>query len=348
VSERQAPSTRKGSRKASTISEGHMTSPNTSYTDVITTTLENRSKQAADNLTDNNALLTVLSEEEGGLELADGGREIVQELLYGENANGGWYSGYEALPTSPTETLTAPSFSWKQYAVPVVISGLEEMMNSGDEAVIPLLKSRIRAAEATMANAIALGLYSDGTTFGGKTITGLAAAVPVDPTTGTYGNINRATAGNEFWRSQIVDVSVAATSSTIRGYMNQLWYKCIRGKDAPKFIVGDNLSVAMYEESLQENARFTNAKLADAGFQNVEYKKCPVYADGGIGGNATASTMFFLNPKYLHWRPHRRRNMVPIGGDRMATNQDATVKWVGFMGNLTCSGAMFQGRLLLT
>jgi hypothetical protein len=55
--------------------------------------------------------------------------------------------------------------------------------------------------------------------------------------------------------------------------------------------------------------------------------------------------MYFLNTKYLRFRPHRDRNFVPIGGDRQSVNQDAIVKLIGWAGNITCSAARQQGVL---
>ena len=48
------------------------------------------------------------------------------------------------------------------------------------------------------------------------------AAVPLDPTTGTYGGIDRATW--TFWRNQFVD-STTASATTIQGLFNDLWVK---------------------------------------------------------------------------------------------------------------------------
>jgi hypothetical protein len=322
-----------------------MSFAHSTYTDVVTTTLESRTKKLQDNVTDNNAILKVLSEK-GNIDPVSGGRVITQEIIFAENGNGGWYSGYDTLPTSPADVISAAEFNWKQYAVPVVMSGLEEHQNDGEEAVISLIKGRIKAAEATMANAIAVGLYGDGTGSGGKTITGLDAAVAASPTSGTYGGINRATWS--FWQNQVVDPGSTPTASTLVGHMNDLWAECVRGSDHPNLILTDDVLWAMYMEALQGKAQFTDRKMADLGFKNVEYFGVPVVLDGGIGGACSASTMFFLNTKYLHYRPHSKRNMVPIGKERVATNQDATVQVIGWMGNLTCSGAMFQGRLVGT
>lgn len=318
-----------------------MATPNLS--EIATTTLERRSKKIRDNVSNNNALLFSLSEK--AEQPVSGGRLIYEELSYAENPNGQWYSGYDTLSVAAADVLTAAEFNWKQYAVAVTMSGLEELQNDGEEAVLNLLSQRIQVAESTMANAIEDGLYSDGTGSGGKIITGLDAAVPQDPTTGTYGGINRATASNAFWRSQIYDPASTPTTSTIQTYMNALWVLCVRGKDAPNLIMSGGTIWQTFLGSLQPQQRFTNPKLAELGFTTVKYMNADVVLSGGIGGQATATDMYFLNTKYLHWRPHSKRNMVPIGKRRTATNQDAMVEILGFAGNLTCSGAKFQGRL---
>ena len=66
----------------------------------------------------------------------------------------------------------------------------------------------------------------------------------------------------------------------------------------------------------------------------------------GTTGGATSAHMWALNTNYLYFRPHRDRNFVAIGGERQAVNQDAIVKFIGWAGNLTCSGSEFQGVLI--
>lgn len=321
-----------------------MAFPNVS--DIIATTLEARSGKIADNVTNNNALLRLLKEK-GKIRTVSGGRLIYEELSFAENGNGGWYSGYDTLPTAPQDVLSAAEFSWKQYAVPVVMSGLEMLQNAGREQVIDLLESRIAVAEGTMSNAISTGLYSDGTGSGGKQLTGLDAAVPVDPTTGTYGGINRAVW--TFWRSQVYDPASTPISTTIQAYMNTLWASCVRGSDSPDLIMAGSTIWSTYMASLQAIQRVTTAAAAGAGFKSVEYMGVPVVLDGGIGGAANTNTMYFLNTNYLHFRPHKDRNMVPLSPSRRASfNQDAEAQILAWAGNLTCSGARYQGRLVGT
>lgn len=317
-----------------------MAFPNVS--DIIATTLEQRSGQIADNVSKNNALLMRLKQR-GNVRPFSGGRLIYEELSFAENANAGWYSGYDVLPVSPSDVISAAEFNIKQLAVPVIISGLEKLQNSGKEGLIDLMESRVKVAEATMANLISDGLYSDGTGSGGKELTGLDAAVPQDPTTGTYGGISRVS--YTFWRSQLNDPGSTPTSTTIQGEMNELWAACVRGSDRPDLILAGSTVWATYMSSLQAIQRFTDASSANLGFPTVKFMDADVVLDGGIGGFATATDMYFLNTKYLHFRPHRDCNMVPLSPQkRYAVNQDAEVQILAFAGNLTCSGARFQGR----
>lgn len=324
-----------------------MASPNLS--EIVTTTLRNRSGKLADNVTKNNALLYKLRER-GNVKPVDGGRTIVQEIMYAENVGYQRYSGFETLNTSPSDVISGAEFDWKQAAVPVVWSGLEmDVQNTGSERVLDLMDGRIQNAESTMENGIATDAYSDGTASSGKQIGGLQLLVADDPTTGSVGGINRATWS--FWRNKkyqaTSDGGSAATAANIQRYMNSLYLQLIRGRDKPDLIVADNNYYALYLASLQSIQRVTNSKMADAGFTNVEFMGAPVVPDGGIGGGTPTNHMYMLNTKYLHYRPHKDRNMVPLDAVR-SINQDASVKHIVWAGNMTLSGAQFQGVLFQT
>jgi hypothetical protein len=321
-----------------------MASPNLS--EIITTTLRNRSGKLADNVTENNAILKRLSEK-GKIKTVGGGRSIVQELEYAENATAGWYSGYETLNIAPQDVLSAAEFDLKQAYVSVSISGLEELQNSGKEAIIDLLESRVNNAEKSMKNLIATGMYATGTGNSGKEIGGLQLLIADTPTSGTVGGIDRAS--YSFWQNQTYDASsdggTAATSSNIQTYMNRLWVNCLRGNDKPDLILSDNNYYLLYLASLQSIQRITSDKMASAGFTSLKYMDADVVLDGGIGGNCPTNHMYFLNTDYIHYRPHRDRNMVPLDPDRFSTNQDAMVKLIGWAGNMTLSNAKLQGVL---
>lgn len=321
-----------------------MSFPNVS--DIVATTIQNRSRQIADNVTKNNALLARLNQR-GNVKTISGGSSILEELSFAENGNAGFYSGYDLLPVAAQDVISAAEFSIKQFAVPVVMSGLEMLQNSGKEAFIDLLEARLNVAEATMMNKLAQSVYSDGTGSGGKEITGLNAAVASTNTSGTYGGIDRATWS--FWRNQKYDFSdntVTPGPTTIQNAMNTLWASCTRGNDRPDLIVVDTIYWGYYMSSLQAIQRFTSPDTGNLGFPSLKFMDADVVLDGGIGGYCPQNTGFFLNTKYLKWRPHKDRNMVALSPNRRyAINQDAEVQILGWAGNLTCSGAQFQGRL---
>ncbi|HWU63575.1 MAG TPA: phage major capsid protein [Ensifer sp.] len=319
-------------------------SPNLS--EIVTTTLRNRSGVVSDNVLKNNGLLTRLRSR-GKVKTFSSGRTIVHELSYAENSTFQRYSGYDLLNIAPSDVLTAAEYDIKQASVAVTMSGLEELQNSGEAAVLDLLEQRIDNAETTMINNIALDCYSDGTADGGKQIGGLQLLISTSPTSGTVGGINRATWG--FWRNQkfsaLSDGGVAASSTNIQSYMNRLYLTCSRGADKPDLIIADNNYFRLYWESLQAIQRITSTDTAMAGFSTLQYMGSDVVFDGGYGGGAPTNQMYFLNSKYLMFRPHADRNFVPLGGDRMNANQDAMVKLMAFAGNLTLSNAFLQGVL---
>lgn len=321
-----------------------MTSPNLS--EIITTTLRNRSGKLADNVSDNTALLMRLRKR-GKVSPVSGGRTIVHELEYAENSTFKRYSGYELLNINPSDVFTAAEYNYAQAAVAVSISGLEELQNSGEAQIIDLLESRIENAERTMINNISADCYSDGTADGGKQIGGLALLIDTSPSTGTVGGIDAATW--EFWRNVAFDAttdgSAAASSSNIQSYMNRVYLQLVRGTDKPDLIVADNNYYRFYLESLQTIQRVASDEFAQAGFESLKYMGADVVLDGGQGGDAPDNRMFFINTNYLKFRPHRDRNFVPIGNERTAVNQDATVKLIGFAGNMTCSNRSLQGVL---
>jgi hypothetical protein len=309
--------------------------------DIAATTIDRRSKVLADNVTKNNAFMTWIKKS-GNVKTFSGGASIFQEFLFSENGNFSWYGGYDFLNVAAADVISGATFPIKQAACPVIISGLEQLQNTGPDAMIDLLEGRIAAAEATMANRMSDAVYSDGTAFAGKQITGLTAAVPVTPTSGTYGGVNRATW--PFWQSQLLNVGANPTAANIQGYFNQLYVKLVRGSDRPKLALVDSNLWTTYVSSLQTLQRFVDTDTANLGFPSVKFMDMDVVYDGGIGGFCPAWSGYFLNPKYLFFRPHKDRNMVSLSPNkRVPLNQDIEAQILAWAGNITCAGAQFQG-----
>lgn len=331
---------------------------NSAITDIIATTIQQRSGKLADNVTFNNALLYKLRER-GNVRPFGGGNVILEEIMYNDSStnNTNSYSGYEVINISPNSPISAAQFSITQYASAVSMSGLEMLQNSGKEQIIDLMEGRLQVAEGQLMNRISGDLYGNGTGNAGKNLTGLAAAVSTSPTTGVYGGIDRD--DWEFWRnvaySGVSNGGAAVSAANIQQYMTNVSLQLVRGTDRADLITAGTNYYALYVNSLQAIQRVSNEKLSGAGFSTVKFygggTDADVVLDGGIGsssynsGTGNTNLMYFLNTKFIFFRPHRDRNFVPIGGERQSVNQDAIVKLIGWAGNLTSSGPQFCGVL---
>ena len=101
-----------------------MASPNSTFTEIVTTTLREHPDVISDNVSNHNALYRRLKTK-GQIEKLDGGYEIVEPLDYAENATFQRYSGYDALNIGASDVLSAAKYDWVQSSINVTASGLE-------------------------------------------------------------------------------------------------------------------------------------------------------------------------------------------------------------------------------
>lgn len=319
---------------------------NANISDLIATGIESRTGEIADNVLKNNPVSAQL-QKKGRVKTFSGGHKIIEELAFAENPNGGAYSGYDPLPIQPADVISASEWAIKQYAVPVIISGLEQIQNSGREGLIDLLDSRLEVAESTMANIFEVDINSDGTNYNGKALDGLLKLIESQADasqTATVGGISRTTWS--FWRSHYTNPSTN-TAAEVQAAFTEMYSDLTRGADKPDLIVCGTTIWKNYMASLQAIQRFTDSGSADLGFPTTSFMGTPVVLGGGIGGVLPALHALFLNTKYLRLRPFSGRNFVSLNPTRRwAVNQDAEVQILAWAGNITCRGAKFQGRMV--
>jgi hypothetical protein len=235
---------------------------NSTVTDIIATTIQQRSGILADNCTNNNAALRAMRKK-GNVRPFGGGNVILEEIMYSDSntVTANSYSGYETISVAANSPISAAQFNIAQYAASITISGLEMLQNSSKEQIIDLMEGRVMVAEKQLANRIDYDCYQDGTGNASKNITGLALAIPDDPTTGTYGGISRASFS--FWGSQyyrgVTDGGAAVSATNIAQYMTTLGLRCVRGSDMPDLWVADNTYYGLYVASLQAIQRISSA-----------------------------------------------------------------------------------------
>lgn len=314
---------------------------NPEWGEMMTATLVHRRPNRADAVSKNNVIMYELRRR-GAMKTIGGGISITTPIMVGdENTNFQWYTGREALNVEGQEVMTSANFPWKQWACGVSISGLEMLQNSGREAVLNIMRSRIMHAEKTIANQMAKTANGDGTGAGGKEMGGLLLLV--SPTAGaTVGGIN--SASDTWWDNKRAATGGAPAANTIYGDMLDMMLSLKRGSDRPTLITADDTFYSAFDQATTANQRFTNETMARAGFDNLMFHTAPVVSDGGIGGYHPVG-MRFLNMTTIECIMHRNRNNTVLTGPRRPLTEDSDTQIIAGMGNFIVTNRMLNGVL---
>lgn len=294
--------------------------PNANYDEILSTTIANHSSQMIDAIFTARPLAFFLKQA-GQIKTISGGHKIVQPLMFAKNTTAGSYTGSDVLPTTAQSGITASEWEWKQYAASIVIEGLEEAQNSGEEQVIDLLESKVTQTTETILENMDEMFLDDGTGNGGKDWNGLKNLVASN--SASVGGINPAT--DTWWASSVNSSGVGQTIAL----MNTMYNNISVGNDQPNLILTTQALYEGYEKLIQTNQRFQDTTAADAGFQNLMYKGAPILFDTYVDANY----MYFLNTKYLRLIGHSA-NWFRSTPFKQPDNQDIRVAQIICYGNL--------------
>lgn len=318
-----------------------MASPNSTFTELVSTTFRKHRKQISDNVSNRNAFLKRI---QGNKRTEDGGLSIVTPLEYASNNTYQRFSGYDTLNITPSDILTSAEYAWKNIAISVSSNGTELRTNSGGSRIINLVKAKMRNAIHTFENNFSADIYSDGTLP--NQITGLQAIVS-DAGTGTVGGID--SGSWPFWLSKVQSAAaplqggsaITPSASTIESLWLPLYLELTRGNEAPDLILCSNDYWMYYHDSQISLKRYTSSdKSADGTFQSLKFQGADVIYDGGSGiPNAHA---YFLNSQYYELVVHTDADLTELENVR-PYNQDAALVTMLWMGNLSCSNRSKQG-----
>ena len=296
-------------------------------------------KKPTDNIFSSRALFFMLGKD-GFKEKAGGGRLYEDSVEYAENTTHQMQGEMDTIDTTRIQVFDAVRFNIKIAAGSVVYSDLEELRAAGGEEKFELIGSKLENGKKSQEALLNRQCWGSG--GGSNDIDGLQKLISITPTTGTVGGINRA--NFSFWRNQVFDAtsdgSGATTASNIQAHFNSMWLECVRGTDKPDLIITGSAYYNFFKASLQTIQRITDPNMGKLGFQNLMYETAPVVYEDSTG--IPAQRAYFLNTDYLHFRYAPKRLFKPLESVR-SINQDASVQFITFAGNLTCSNASLQG-----
>lgn len=303
----------------------------------------------------------------------NGGERIRAPLLYGDNSTVKSYRGYDTLDTTPQDGVTTAFYEWAEIGGTISISRREQRQNSGEAAIISLLRTKIQQAEMTMREQLNTQLIQ-GTVSSNTFVPGNDAKdlLPLgyflrknntaDPAAG--GNVGNISASNAWWRhhTAVADNSskdtgndFAANVTTWKALnvaLKRMYNFCARGSGgSPNLVVFDQVSYESYESSLDDKVRYTDTRMADMGFDTVRLRGAtciwdelvPSLDTGETAGGATFSgTAFFLNTRFY-------RLIIDSETDIVTTpfvepeNQTVKTAKILFMGNAAVSNMRKHG-----
>lgn len=323
------------------------------YQQVLSMALEDRSSAWQDIVSDAIPLFACLREKD--LWETYSGPTIRQSLLIDLPAIQ-WYNGFDFLNNPPKEILNDAVFTPKMAAVPISLASEEILNNQGPNQIRNVMKDYIRAAETGLAQGIEEGLFSDGTAFGGKQLGGLDVAIPETPTN-IYGGINRT--ASPIWATQsfdahtfATDIGTQVTKDTIRPFLIRCFNEMSRGKNAPDLLLMSTQHYEAYDNATKDIQRITNEKstLGKLGFKTLAYvgagNQAEICYGGGKNSQMPDDTTFLLHTDSFRMRYNPSRNFSTLfkGNGQMPINQDAVANFVGWMGELTMTNSVFNGR----
>lgn len=321
-----------------------MAQPNSSFSELLSLTVQELQDELFDNILTKNALSATLKEY-GQTRQIDGGPSVVIPVMFAENGSYKRYSGAEQLNTSINDVFTSFQYTWAQVALSIQATGRELLQNSGKSMNRDLLKSRVMNAKSTFENQFNIDMLSDGTAT--NQINGLQLLIADLPTSGTVGGVSRSSysfARNQYYRGT-TDGGAAVNATNIVTYMDSLDVSVQAYRGKTKVILADDNFYKFYESAVHPLQRLspTEGTLGKMGFRTYQYKQAEVVLEPSVSG-MPASTMYFIDPEVLELISHADRNLVQLPM-RDSFNQDMQITYLAWMGALTCKNFRRLGVL---
>lgn len=331
------------------------------YDALLSTTLFNYHRTLVDNISKSNALIYHLMKKvEGGYKRVDDIGDRMQIPLMYELGQADSYSGYDVLDTTPMDGITSAFWEWRQAAVPISISALEEKKNSGEARILSLLESKTKQAEMGITEFFNRRLLVGA---GGASITTaytspMNGSVFIDPLplliSGTptasvvVGNINQNV--HSWWQNKVMDGG-ATTYAIFLKKLRQLRKQCGRGPGGmPDLHILDEDVHTLYEVSLAAAHQNPSYQRADIPFDNILFYGAPAVYDEIVPnwktGNETLvntqGTWVMINTQFFQIKVHSGTDFAPTPFQK-PENQDAKVSHILWLGGIGVSNRRKHG-----
>jgi hypothetical protein len=328
------------------------------YDALLSTTLFKYSAKLRDMISTANAFYFMLNRKGAIKEVDDLGERKQTPLMY-ELGQADAYSGYDQLDTTPMDGITSAFTDWRQAAVPIAISGLEEKKNSSESRMLSLLESKTKQAEMGIkeffnkrfiqgAGGTSIKSAYTSSINGASFIDPLPKLVMYNPTSSVaIQNINQST--YSWWQNQYTN----STGSTYAAFFKELEKtRNNAGKGpggVPDLHLCDQSVFELFCAALRSMHHNTSYTKADMPFQTVAFFGDAVTWDEYVpdvqGDSATQSTTsgtwWMLNTEFFDIEVHSGTNFTSTPFQK-PVGQDAKIAHLLWLGATGCSNRRKQ------
>lgn len=242
------------------------------------------------------------------------------------------FLGFDALPTSFTDTRVLMKYNPRFTAANVALAGTDILANNTAAKVLDLTKVEMQSRAQDLADGIGTMLWGNGTGNSNKDFLGLGAIVDNGNTVATIGGLSRST-------YTTLQSTVTSASTLSLATMRTMWNAISDATIAPTRIYTDYPSWALYEQLLQPQEKiFKEVNVVPnykgyEGFAGLMYAGMEAVADR----KATSGQMVFLNENYVDFygldadlEAFEGSRKVDVAGKLFAGNQYNEVGNLGF------------------
>lgn len=290
------------------------------------------------------------------------GPEIRASLMI-DKFDGQWIAGYDKFDIQAKEIVNDAVFTPKTLVVPFSLTGQEIRANRGNRTRIHnLLATYMENVEDSAKDLWEISLHSDGTTAAGREMIGFGGALPIIPTSGVYGGIDRAT--HAIWRTSTFDAATDFTaqgitgwdSTTARAIIERVTALRSKGNRYPGLWIMDLNSYQALSAGMVAIQRIVKSDGGSAtyGYNALEVAtpagNVDVVCATGVGTVMPANTAYALDLQALSVfeRPGASWDLLFSGEGMQPINQDAIAQGIMWEGELVLENPRYSARVLTT
>jgi hypothetical protein len=266
--------------------------------DLYTTTWQKRLPGVGDNIF-TAAPFWYFLRDKGKIRPERGGRLIEVNLAYAQNSTVQWLTRGGTVAMNDYKFLTVGQYYWRQLVANILRFGVDDQQNSGSEKILDWVNQKLDNTEDSLVSTLETQLAA-GAGAASNAIDGLQFLVPdfanVASSTYNAGGIDPSV--YTWWQNQAIDMTGLSFAVNGVNKMRHLLNLCMNNRkmDAPDIILSDMSSYEYYEDTVLPALRFTDRKLADAGFDSQSYKRIPM-----VWSPSITARMYFLNTKFIEF-----------------------------------------------